>query len=217
LIQGVIVEGLSTAGKTSVLSALKKIHSQTPNVERTMIAISEHYSQILHSDNGVLRSLKLDEHIKLLKRHVDYLEQLHNWIDSLGHTKPSNGVFYILERFHLNHRAAFTDLTEIETLEQRLSNLNAHCVLLTLSPDVVESRFVESRGEDWKTYLIGNYSTTTEACQKFLEDQVKLRKCAKQSLIPTLEINTDDADWDSYAKQLLEILNKRGTLVQNSP
>jgi hypothetical protein len=162
LIQGVIVEGLSTAGKTSVLSALKKIHSQTPNVERTMIAISEHYSQILHSDHGVLRSLKLDEHIKLLKRHVDYLEQLHNWIDSLGRTKPSNGVFYILERFHLNHRAAFADLIEIETLEQRLSKLNARCVLLALSPDVVESRFVESRGEDWKSYVIGNYSTTTK-------------------------------------------------------
>jgi hypothetical protein len=180
-----------------------------------MIAISEHYSQILHSDHGVIRSLKLDEHIKLLKRHVDYLEQLHNWIDSLGHTKPSNGVFYILERFHLNHRAAFADLIEIETLEQRLSKLNALCVLLTLSPDVVESRFVESRGEDWKSYVTGNYSTTTEACRKFLEDQEKLRKCAKQSLIHTLEFNTDDVDWDSYAKQILEKLNGYDSSVPN--
>ncbi|MCZ8516712.1 hypothetical protein O9H85_30940 [Paenibacillus filicis] len=67
MIQGIIVEGLSTAGKTSVLSALKKVHSQTSNVERTMIAVSEHYSQILHQDHGTLRSLKQDEHINLLK------------------------------------------------------------------------------------------------------------------------------------------------------
>lgn len=204
MIQGVIVEGLSTAGKTSVLSALKKIHSQTPNVERTMIAVSEHYSQILHSDHGVLRSLEQDEHIRLLKRHVDYLEQLHDWIDSLGHTKPSNGVFFIFERFHLNHRAEFEDSTEIATLEQRLLKINARCVLLTLSPDVVESRFIESRGEDWKSYVMQNYSSTNEACAKFLGDQEKLRNCANQSLIPTLEINTDNADWDSYVKQILD-------------
>ncbi|WP_215185797.1 hypothetical protein [Paenibacillus albidus] len=50
-----------------------------------------------------------------------------------------------------------------------------------------------------------NQFTVTEACQKFLEDQEKLRMCAKQSLLPTLEINTDEADWDSYAKQILGI------------
>lgn len=51
-----------------------------------MIAVSEHYSQVLHSDHGVLRSLPPDEHLGLLNRHVDYLEQLHRWIESLGHT-----------------------------------------------------------------------------------------------------------------------------------
>ncbi|MGM0879017.1 MAG: hypothetical protein ACQEWV_31315 [Bacillota bacterium] len=51
MINGIIIEGLSTAGKTSLLSALKKVHSQTPNVQRTIISISEHYSQILHQDH----------------------------------------------------------------------------------------------------------------------------------------------------------------------
>ncbi len=106
-------------------------------------------------------------------------------------------------RFHVNHRAAFINFTEIEMLEKRLSRLNAHCVLITLSQDAVESRFIESRSEAWKSFVIENHSTVTEACQKFLEDQEKLRMCAKQSLITTLEINTDEADWDSYAIQIL--------------
>ncbi|MCZ8514968.1 hypothetical protein O9H85_21595 [Paenibacillus filicis] len=207
MIRGVIIEGLSTAGKSSVFSAIKRLHSQTHNREKTIIAISEHYSQVLHSYQGVLRSMDKDEHIQLLNRHVDYLEQQYNWIDSLGHTKPSIGVFYLLERFHVNHRAAFINSAEIEMLEKRLTRLNAHCVLLTLSQDAIEPRFIESRGEAWKSYVMENHLTVTEACQKFLEDQEKLRKCAKQSLIPTLEINTDEADWDSYAKQILMGLN----------
>jgi predicted ATPase len=45
MIRGVIIEGLSTAGKTSVFAALKTRHSQAPEVEKTIIAIRGHYSQ----------------------------------------------------------------------------------------------------------------------------------------------------------------------------
>lgn len=207
MIRGVIIEGLSTAGKTSLFSAIKGIHSQAHNVGKSIFAISEHYSQVLHSYQGILRSMDKSEHIQLLNRHVDYLELQSNWIDSLGHTKPSNGIFFLLERFHLNHRAAFPNSSDIEVLEKRLLRLNARCVLLTLSQDAVEPRFIESRSNAWKSYVMENHSTVTEACQKFLEDQHQLRLCAKQSLVPTIEINTDEADWNSYAKQILMEFN----------
>lgn len=71
MIRGLIIEGLSTSGKTSMVSAVKKAHSDALNAERTMVAVSEHYSQVLHSDHGVLRSLTQKEHIELLERHVD--------------------------------------------------------------------------------------------------------------------------------------------------
>lgn len=202
MIRGVIIEGMSTVGKTSLFSAIKRLHSQTPNSEKTIIAISEHYSQVLHSYHGVLRSMDKDEHISLLNRHVDYLEQQYDWINSLGHAKPSKGIFFLLERFHINHRAAFKASPEIELLEKRLSKMNAHCVLLTLSKGAVEPRFIESRGEAWKSYVMGK-SSNTRVCETFLDNQEKLRMAAKQSLIPTLEINTDGADWEVYAKQVL--------------
>ncbi|MBU5350121.1 hypothetical protein [Paenibacillus lautus] len=212
MIRGVIIEGLSTAGKTRVFSAIKRLHSQIHYAEKTIIAISEHYTQVLHSYQGILKAMEKEEHIRLLNRQVDYIEEQYNWINSLGHTKPSNGVFYLLERFHINHRAAFINSAEIESMEERLSKLNAHCVLLTLSKDTVESRFIESRSEAWKSYVMKNHSTVTEACEKYLEDQEKLRKCAKQSLIPTVEINTDKEDWDSYAKKILMEINYRELL-----
>jgi len=206
MIRGVLIEGLSTSGKTSVFAALKNMHSQTPDAEKTMIAVSEHYSQVLHAYHGVLQSMNKDEHIQLLNRHVDYLEQQGEWIRTLGHTKSSNGVFYLCERFHLNHRAAFHSSSDIEMLERRLVSLNARCVLLTLSPAVAASRFVESRGEDWKAYVLGTHATAEEARLAFLEQQEQLRLCAQQSRIPTLEINTDDADWDAYARRILEAM-----------
>jgi thymidylate kinase len=209
LIKGVIIEGLPTVGKTSLLKAIKRLHSDSTNVARTMIAISEHYLQILYSDHGILRTLEQNEHIRLLSYHVDYLEHLHNWISPLGHTKETHGIFYIFERFHLGHRAAFTDNKEMEILEQRLINLNAQCVLLTLSADIVESRYVKSRGEEWKSFVMQYHSATSEeeTCIRFLESQEKLRNCARESRIPTLEINTDIVDWDFYAKRILETLS----------
>lgn len=207
MIKGIIIEGLSTAGKTSLLTALKKLLSQTPEIQRTMISVSEHYSQVLHQDHGELKSLQQKEHIELLNTHINYLELLHNWNYSLGSTTLTSGVFYILERFHLNHRDAYGDTAEIVTLEKRLLRLNAHCVLLTLSSDVVESRFVESRGKDWKSYIMKENFSISEACQKFLANQERLRKCAEQSLVPTFEINTDGAEWNDYAQQLLTNLS----------
>ncbi|WNQ14111.1 hypothetical protein MJA45_14155 [Paenibacillus aurantius] len=203
MIRGVIIEGMSTAGKTSTFAAIKQVHSHLPNAERTTVAISEHYSQVLHSHHGSLRKMAREDHLQFLGRHVDYLEQQAEWIHSLGNTKVSNGTFFLLERFHLNHRAAFQDDREIEKLEKRLTRLNALCVLLTLSEDIVESRYLDSRGEHWKAYVMQNHRTAAEACQTFLKEQERLRQGAKLSPIPTLEINTDGADWEGYANRIL--------------
>ncbi|QHW29644.1 hypothetical protein GZH47_01530 [Paenibacillus rhizovicinus] len=203
MIRGIIIEGMSTVGKTSLFFAIKRLQSQTEHCEKTIIALSEHYSQVLHSYQGVLRSMDKDEHLSLLSRHVDYLERQYDWIHSLGHSKPSNGILFLFERFHANHRAAFEVSPEIESLEKRLFKMNARCVLLTLSQDAVAPRFIESRGEAWKSYVMGNHTTVSEACHNFLEGQDKLRTCTKQSIIPTIEINTDEADWESYAKRIL--------------
>lgn len=74
---------------------------------------------------------------------------------------------------------------------------------LTLSEDSVDPRFIESRGEAWKSYVMANHSTVTEIFHNFLESQEKLRRYTKQSLIPTSEINTDEEYWESYAKRIL--------------
>ncbi len=50
--------------------------------------------------------------------------------------------------------------------------------------------------------------SVAETCEQFLVDQDKLRQCAGQSLIPTMEITTDEVDWDSYAEQIMTTLTQ---------
>lgn len=47
--RGIILEGYSHAGKTSVLKSLKLIQAQDELAERSVIVLSEHYSQVLHN------------------------------------------------------------------------------------------------------------------------------------------------------------------------
>ena len=95
MVRGLIIEGLSTTGKTSLLSALRKAHCET-GIERSLVVVSEQYTQVLYSDHGVLWSLDQRNHMDLLNRHVSYLVQLNQWIDSLGITKAHHGVFFFL-------------------------------------------------------------------------------------------------------------------------
>ena len=56
---------------------MKVVSTCRLSVEHTMLVLSEHYSQVLHSAHGVLRFLKQEEHLELLERHVDYIDQLY--------------------------------------------------------------------------------------------------------------------------------------------
>lgn len=57
LTRGIILEGYSNAGKTSVLNWLKQIQAIDYYAERSVVILSEHYTQVLHRVNGEIRSL----------------------------------------------------------------------------------------------------------------------------------------------------------------
>jgi len=72
-----------------------------------------------------------------MQDRVGMLTKLNEWAKYLGaSSRRSRGIFFILERFHLNHRVAYPDkyVDEIEAIEQELLNLGAKCALLTISP-----------------------------------------------------------------------------------
>lgn len=206
-IRGVILEGFSHAGKTSVLNALKKLHAQDESSERSIIVLSEHYSQVLHNVKGDFQRLNRNEHLKLLKERVTMLRQLNEWAAYLGSdaSRASRGVFFILERFHLNHRVAFpTDFShEIESLENELFNLGAKCVLLTVSSDNVEQRMQSRTPHEWENKSLEEIRNSVD---HFIQTQTELRKQSSLSILPTIEINTDKKEWLTYANQVMDLM-----------
>lgn len=201
LTRGIILEGYSNAGKTSVLNWLKQIQAIDYYAERSVVILSEHYTQVLHRVNGEIRSLNRLDHLHLLKERVMMLKKLSNWAMELQHLQRSKGLFFILERFHLNHRVAFTHslMEEIEQIEAELFGIGARCALLTVSLENAEKRLKSRNTSEW---LDKTGEERKMACDLLIEQQKEYRRQAKSSIIPTIEINTDARDWKSYAEQI---------------
>lgn len=205
--RGIILEGFSHAGKTSLLRALKQKQAQDESSERSVIVLGEHYSQVLHNIDGTLIKSTYEEHLELLKDKVVILRQLNEWATKLGKaSRRARGIFFILERFHLNHRFAYPDksLYEIEELEQELVNYGAKCALLTISPEIAERRIQSRTPEEW---LNKKTEEISAAVNELLTTQSALRTVSRQSAIPTIEINTDGKYWGNYAEDLISKLD----------
>ncbi|MGM1045863.1 MAG: hypothetical protein ACQEXX_06930 [Bacillota bacterium] len=83
-IRGIILEGYSNSGKTSLLRTVKLMMSQDESAERSLIVLGEHYSQVLNNVNGGFLSLGRSDHIKLLQERAEMLKRLNEWAIGLG-------------------------------------------------------------------------------------------------------------------------------------
>lgn len=179
-IRGIILEGYSNAGKTSLLKAIKQYQALDAESELSVVILGEHYSQILNNVHGELTRLSRNQHIELLNSRVDMLKKLNEWAIYLGPwNRKSRGLFFILERFHLG----------------------AKCILLTISNDIVEERIKSRNPGEW---INKSKDDIEQACNELIETQNSLRIQAAKSVVPTIEINTDNKDWNEYAKLIIE-------------
>jgi len=56
-IRGIILEGQSCSGKTSIFNAIKRYHLLEDDGERNVIYLAEHYSQTLNCVNGKFKGI----------------------------------------------------------------------------------------------------------------------------------------------------------------
>ena len=199
LVSGVVLEGLSTAGKTSVLREIKRVQAQDENAERSVVILGEHYSQQLQVIHGKEVSLSVSSHAELLRERISGVEVLNTWATSLGPQRlASRGLFYLFERFHLNHRYAYPDSPYIDEIEDRLNNLDCSCMLLTVSSDTVEQRLSHRS----KGILSG--TSLSKASTEWLVLQEQMLECAEKSKVPFTIINTDGMEWNNIANRVMQ-------------
>lgn len=194
-----MLEGISCAGKTSTFKAVKKLHAERTDSERSLLALGEHYSQVLNMVNGKPVRLEQSAHYDLLSQHLSTLEQLNAWACSLGEAhRQSRGIFALLERFYLNHVTAFQSTSQ--SIETRCVNLRLKCVLLTISNENIVNRIC-LRDQQMN---IQRPSVEVELqASEFLHNQELFLAAVERISIPALIINTDSMDWYSYANDIL--------------
>ena len=204
LVRGAVLEGLCNSGKTSLLRALKRLQAKDENDERSVVILGEHYSQQLQvTEDGPVR-LEREAHAALLRERVECIEQLNDWAMKLGpRRRRSRGLFYVFERFHLNHRYAYGDSDRIADLEGRIADLGGVCFLLTVSSHDIRKRLVhrdrnELEGRDLE-----------RVCAEWLEAQERMIQLTEASKLPTVMINTDERDWVAYATEILNVTKAR--------
>lgn len=205
--RGIVIEGLSHAGKTSTLKAIKCVHAHDEQAERSVIVLGEHYSQVLNRVHGALQRLTREDHLRLLQERLALLEHLNAWACGLGEGKRrSRGIFFVFERFHLNHRCAFPETpdAEIGLIEQRLCDFGATTVLLTISPHMVEERIQSRNLQEWTAH---SREALRQEVELYIRGQTRMIASAQQSCVPTIEVNTDALNWDAYACEILRKIN----------
>lgn len=197
--RGIMLEGISCAGKTSVFSAVKKLHTGTHDGERSIVALGEHYSQVLNNVNNNLVRLEQDAHLTLLDERLAMLEQLNAWACSLGEARRrSRGLFILLERFYLNHVVEFDTLSQ--SIEERCLHLGLKCVLLTISNENIFNRI---RLRDEQMNIRRPVSEVEKQAFDYLANQERFLRAVEHIAIPSLIINTDSMNWNAFAHQIL--------------
>ncbi len=193
-IRGIVLEGLSCSGKTSLFRALKQVQAAKDDGERNAVFLSEQYSQNLNLINGQLQTLSQEENLLVLEQRLLLLEELADYADGMGlHSRRARGLFFVLERFHLNYGMCFPH-ADLSAVAHRLNNLNAQTVVLTVSPEKTAERLSHRAGE----------RVHDQAVEDWLKEQARLTELAKASGVPAMIRNTDRMNWHELAEELIE-------------
>ena len=204
-LKGAMFEGIGTSGKTTTMLELKKLQTENMNNERSLIVLSEQYSQVLNSVSGKVISMEQNAHIELLGKRIEMIEQLNEYACSLGsdYSLRARGLFVIFERFYLNHIKCFNnfDNDKVINLAKRINKLGLKNILLTISDDNIINRL---KARNPNIFDGMTKEEITLKCNARIKEQNTLIETAKQSHIPTLIINTDSLEWEKYAKSSME-------------
>ena len=116
---------------------------------------------------------------------------------------------WIVDRFHISTRAyqleTYKKDYDFRWLEERLLPLGFHLVLLTRTPDSFEA----ARAERLK--VSGNPSQY-DNLNIFIEEQELMRRLARESILPRLELDISDNNLDSAVTRIADWMDSTGGL-----
>ena len=220
LLRGLIIEGVSCAGKSTLLRALLSHPSYLRRGGQSAVVLTEHHTQRVLEGAGLRRTLSVADNVNLLRSHVTYLaglagrlKAMRRWVDE---DLPNPQLSAVLERFHLTHVLHYQHMAwaDVSALDDELAELGFRHCLVVASAAELERRLSVERGARWGGYLVqdgvrgrlqGEPSVEAKA-QYFVRQQDALRHLARCSRLPAVEIDTSDAPLESSVQTLIRLL-----------
>ena len=202
---GLLLEGIVSSGKTSVLHEL---HTHDAWSGRTAkLVLSDFFTD---RANEHLRSRTQSSYAALMRQNLKALQALHHIELSTPLLKSgtSRDLCFLLERFHLSHavRYADGDLKVYGDIDRELASFGCRIVVLTIENMFIGPRITELfrlRGPRWQMYQQRLETRVGDLNTHFARVQEKLIACAEASAMKHAIIDTTDRDWSRCVEEII--------------
>ncbi len=207
-LNGLILEGISGSGKTSVLKRLLAHDAWITKPFTSSLVLSEHHTQRVLEAKERNEGLHVNDHLMLLANILDFVEQIHKHagqMDWAERQKHNHKLPYLLERFHFTHVYHYPYMTwnKVDTIEHRLLNLNAKVCVLTIDKVAIEQRIFGDRNKQWASYLQRYGSTKKRIINHFTTQQQQLFRLCELTRLPILVIDTSTQTINEIVEKIL--------------
>ena len=209
--KGIIIEGISTSGKSSVLRHVhKRLQDEMPH--STKLFISEHYTQRMlehASENNTLNSQMVKRHIDQI---IDHLQMYQLMLDESKFTlKPSGAqAFVTIERFLLTFLATQSgrvlkdySLEDARVQLDKLGKLNITQYIFVLSKNRLRKhiqRTLTHRNDQWVSFIEakGGLDMMVDESMGWQDNLLSLSESLKE-VMPTKRIEITNWDYKKVA------------------
>ena len=208
-ISGLILEGISGTGKSTVLKALVNSERFVKKTYPSSIILSEHQTQRVLEQKDRETGLTVSDNILLLDQHVSYLEQLNDRLEKMlwcRNNQTNMRIPYILERFHFTHVYHYNHITwkDVKSIDLRLSDINCKSCIFTLNREILEKRIFTGRDAAWNNYIQRYGDTPKQILEYFINQQDELLTLSDKSKLDSKIIDASDLSIDDMLNQVLD-------------
>ena len=193
--KGLLVEGTSGVGKSTLIDALIRRHVDTskPRKIRTLVHLAQSHTYgplAVPEDHG---SLTTDTNLRHLERIVGTVEWLHAGVQE--HASP--WCFVLLDTLHLTHcvRPGVVQWSDVESFDRRLADLGCNLLFLQGTPATIWERGIRPRAEEQfiREYARKFGRTHEEIHGYFVREQEKLVELFSRSVMTKKMLQCDGA------------------------
>ncbi len=208
-IKGLIIEGISGTGKTTVLKELLRSNQYLNRKYLSSLVLSEHHTQRVLEKKDHEGTITPDDNINLLMSIVHILKVFSDGLnhrDWISQDYVEHRFIYILERFHFTHVYQYEHMNwELaKPIDNELHNLGAKLCILTVNDIQLRERLFRRKNPCWMKYLKKFGATEEEIVARFMRDQEKILEMSKDSALPTIIVDTSSIDNRSVTKQIMD-------------